>query len=174
MTSTLKKYLHILTIGLFTHTCMPNLITHLICENSSIDFVDNPNENSSIDSLDKGISDINSFNSTHRRKYHFSTCKSWAACEGFNQIVVRNLTILNRLWSYSHTIFFLVTSIWQMIQSWIEACCYNGNLTSNRPAINFPRSWSVISHASTVLLIVARTHKTNITLQITHTQWTSL
>ena len=49
--------------------------THLVGENSSIYFVNYPDEDSSIDSLDKRISDINSFYSTHRGKYHFPTSK---------------------------------------------------------------------------------------------------
>ena len=65
--------------------------THLFGENSSIYFVNYPYEDSSIYSLDKCISHINSFYSTHRGKYHFPTSKCWAACEGFNQIFIWNL-----------------------------------------------------------------------------------
>ena len=67
--------------------------THLVCENDCIYFVDNPDKDSSIDSLDKGISDIYSLYSTYGRKDHFTSCKCRATCKSFNKIVIWNLKI---------------------------------------------------------------------------------
>ena len=92
VTSVNWSALSTVTCTLYSHyVYMYAQCTHLVGENSSIYFVNYPNEDSSIDSLDKRISDINSFYSTHWGKYHFPTSKRRAACEGFNQIFIWNL-----------------------------------------------------------------------------------
>lgn len=69
---------------------------HLVSEYSRVDFADNPNKYSAVDSFYKGIPYVHSFDGAYWRKYHFTTCKCRSARKSFNKTVAINLQGGNR------------------------------------------------------------------------------
>lgn len=69
---------------------------HLVSEYSRVDFANNPNKYSSVDSFNKGISDVHCFDGAYWRKDHFTTCKCGSARKSFNKTVAINLQGGNR------------------------------------------------------------------------------